>query len=192
VTRARSGSPGDATPLVSEVFPSLALAFDMAGLLRCLGYPARALPASHLARDIDRLAAQALPCLEPRGAYTLHAVARRTSWSLTLGDTTVFGNVGEHPPGVSSENIRAFIASVEAAGGGGDGQGSPGARGVSPAPRLRATARASSPSRRRAHLSDEVVEVGPYMSGCARSGGPARGRAILPSRWSSTPSGASA
>lgn len=92
----RPRDAGDATPLAGEVVPRLGLAFDMAELLRCLGYPAGSAPASHVGRDIERLATEALPRLEPRGAYTLRAVTRRTARSLTLGETTVFGKVGEY------------------------------------------------------------------------------------------------
>ena len=99
-----------ATPLASQVLPDLRLAFDMPGILRCLGYRAAARPAPQMAERIERIVAQALPRLEPRGAYTLHLVASRTPRSLTLGDATIVGNVGEYLR--PAARVAAFVVTV--------------------------------------------------------------------------------
>jgi len=82
--------------LATEVCPDLWLAPPTpAEIHRYLGYPPDATPAGHIELRIFRIVKEALPCLRPRGTYSLYAVSRRTARSLKLDETTISGNIGD-------------------------------------------------------------------------------------------------
>jgi hypothetical protein len=82
--------------LASEVCPDLRFAPPTpAEIHRYLGYPPDATPAGRIEQRISRIVKEALPCLRPRGAYSLYAVSKRTARSLKLDATTISGNIGE-------------------------------------------------------------------------------------------------
>jgi hypothetical protein len=82
--------------LATEVCPNLWFTPPApAEIHRYLGYPPDATPAGRIEQRISRIVKEALPCLRPRGAYSLYAVSRRTARSLKLDETTISGDIGE-------------------------------------------------------------------------------------------------
>jgi hypothetical protein len=83
---------------------------DPAEIYRYLGYPSDTSPAPRFAEKIAGIAAETLACIQPRGVYSLYKVAERTAHSLTLGKTTISGNIGEYLG--DADRIAVFVVTV--------------------------------------------------------------------------------
>jgi hypothetical protein len=82
---------------ITEICPNLPIApIAQVEIYRYLGYPREVAPAQRMAEHIAQVVSDALPCLQPRGAYALYAVSSRTPHALKLDDTTISGNIGEY------------------------------------------------------------------------------------------------
>lgn len=100
-----------AQALASEVCESLPIAaMEQSALFRYLGYPKSAVPAPRSRERINAIVSEALPLLQPRGAYALYPVADRTARSLTLADITIAGNIGEFLD--QTDRVAAFVVTV--------------------------------------------------------------------------------
>jgi hypothetical protein len=102
------------TALTSEIYLDLPVAtIDPVEIYRYLGYPADAAPAPRLAEKIAGISAEALTCIRPRGAYSVHKVAGRATHSLKLGNTTISGNIGEYLNDASRVAVFAVTVGEE-------------------------------------------------------------------------------
>jgi len=79
-------------------------------IYRCLGYARRAAPSAAVARAIEGIVAQALPLLQPRGTFSLYALAGQTAHSLSLGGQTLKGHIGEFLHG--ARRVAVFVATA--------------------------------------------------------------------------------
>ena len=99
-------------PLASETCIPLPLVPRMEEIFRCLGYARRAAPPAAIARAIERIVAEALPLLQPRGTYSLYALEAQTARSLSLGGLVLEGNIGEFLHGAA--RVAVFVATAGA------------------------------------------------------------------------------
>ena len=97
-------------PLASETCEPLPLLPRREDIYRCLGYARRAAPPSDIARAIDRIVAEALPHLQPRGTYSLYALTGQTEHSLSIGGVVLQGNIGEFLHGAARVAVFAATA----------------------------------------------------------------------------------
>jgi hypothetical protein len=79
-------------------------------IFRSLGYPRGTPPSPAIAEQTERIVAQGLHHLQPRGTYSLHAVTARAPDWLALGELTLHGRVGEFLRQV--DRIAAFVVTV--------------------------------------------------------------------------------
>jgi cobalamin-dependent methionine synthase I len=83
--------------LCTEIFPNLTLGpIDSVEIYRHIGYPRDTAPASRIEERIAHIVAEALPCLKPRGLFTIYEVSQQAAHSLKLDNTTISGNIGEY------------------------------------------------------------------------------------------------
>lgn len=95
---------------MTEIFQELTPAFDRAELMRYLGYPRSRAPCHDLMLRVERVVAQGIALLEPRGIYSTHSVAARSPFRLTLDGLTIEGRVAEYLG--SCDRIAAFVVTV--------------------------------------------------------------------------------
>ncbi|HTX66090.1 MAG TPA: vitamin B12 dependent-methionine synthase activation domain-containing protein [Opitutaceae bacterium] len=113
---ARSTSPAappaapPPAPLTSETCDPLPLTPRREDIYRCLGYARRAAPPADVAREIDRVVAEALPHLQPRGTYSLYPLDGPTEHSLAIGGLVLEGNIGEFLHGAT--RVAVFVATA--------------------------------------------------------------------------------
>ena len=100
----------DGMPLAGEILPRLTITLKAADILRSLGYPPEATPPPQVVRSTEHILSEAHPWLQPRGTYSLYAVARQTAYTLTIGDATIAGNIGEFLHG--ADRIAVFMVTV--------------------------------------------------------------------------------
>ncbi len=106
-----SATQGSGEPLVSEVCFDLESAHpSREDLYRYLGYPKDAGPAPHLASRIEQLTEEVLPCVRPRGAFSLYAVSERTKNSFAFGGASIVGQVSEFM--ATADRIAVFVATI--------------------------------------------------------------------------------
>jgi hypothetical protein len=82
----------------------------MAEIFRYLGYPRGAFPGSQIAGHVGRLVEESLPCLEPRGTFSLYPVTDRKATSLRLCHLTIHGNIGEFME--RADQVAVFVVTV--------------------------------------------------------------------------------
>jgi len=97
-------------PLASETCEPLPLTPRREDIHRCLGYAHRAAPPADVAAAIDRIVAEALPHLQPRGTYSLYALTGQTEHSLSIGGVILQGNIGEFLHGAARVAVFAATA----------------------------------------------------------------------------------
>ena len=94
----------------SATFQRLTLKPSLEELYRYLGYPRGTPPPARIAGQTERIVAQGLDRLQPRGTYSVHTVAARAKDQLRLGDVTIQGQVEEFLAQV--DRIAAFVVTV--------------------------------------------------------------------------------
>ena len=104
------GSNGQSGPLAVETVAHFALSPQMTDIFRALGYPREVTPPSAQVGMIERLVADALPHLHPRGTYALYAVAGQDPHSVTIGGSVIKGSIGEFLQGAN--RIAVFMVTV--------------------------------------------------------------------------------
>jgi hypothetical protein len=102
---------GMSSALHAEVCTDLTLSLPSQGeLYRYLGYRQGTVPSARIASRIEQVTADALSCLNPRGAFALYAITGRTKDSLTFGNATISGNVAGYL--ATAERIAVFVATI--------------------------------------------------------------------------------
>jgi hypothetical protein len=97
--------------LQTEIFPKLPIASIASDeIYRHLGYPREVTPAPRMVEHIAKVVSDALPCLQPCGAYALYAVTSRTPHALKLDETTISGNIGEYLD--QADRVAVFVVTV--------------------------------------------------------------------------------
>ncbi len=103
--------PTIAAAQTAETCPALIIpAPSAAEIHRALGYPREAAPAPAMAERIARIVAEAVPCLQPRGGYTLYPISSRSAHPLQLESVTITGSIGEYLR--DAERVAVFVATV--------------------------------------------------------------------------------
>ena len=97
--------------LATEVFPNLTLGpIDSVEIYRYIGYPHDVAPPPRIEKRIAQIMAEAQPSLQPRGAYTVYAVASQAAHSLQLDRTTISGKIGEYL--AQADRVAVFAVTV--------------------------------------------------------------------------------
>lgn len=96
--------------LAAESFQRLVVEPRLPEVLRFLGYPKGVFPTDPMKQAIERVLARALPGLEPRGTFSIYPVKAHTRRSLSLGGSTIVGNIGEFLHG--SGRVAALVVTA--------------------------------------------------------------------------------
>jgi len=106
----KSTEPLASAALLSETCRDLALPSpDIVAIKRYLGYRGLAGPSPRVAQRIMRVVSEARPCLHATGVYSLYGT-RGTPRSLSFGDVTISGNIGEFM--AHADRVAVFVATV--------------------------------------------------------------------------------
>jgi hypothetical protein len=105
-------------PGVGQMAPAVALGAleieaDPGEVLRYLGYPAGATPDRVIRERVQSGIEAARGKLRPRGVYSMYPIVRQTRRSLTLGDISFTGPIGEFLTGAQSVAVLVGTAGPE-------------------------------------------------------------------------------
>jgi len=97
--------------LATEIFSNLTLGpIGSLEIYRYIGYPRDAAPAARIEERVARIMAEAQPCLQPRGVYSVYKVAIQTAHSLQMASTSISGKIGDYL--APSDRVAVFAVTV--------------------------------------------------------------------------------